>query len=319
MPNYKFRIQNWLHNQTGMPIVLFKYKNILLIRFGLVSSISLLFGLLLFIPLLVGLGISKKTVNSLLLYAPLNLILFSFVQSIILSFKSILKDYRFLKNISFGFFGGLLGVISTFIYFSYKDNFNLLALLDGSALLGGFIHGYARTACINYGCCHGKEIPNFTRDQLHILYTDPLSKAIRVSHYSQTPLYPVQLYESLGCIGIGIFQLTMILLFYIPGIFFSTYLVLYGLLRFICEFYRGEKDSPLFFNLSSYQWISLALFNLGIIFFFYFILKGTLSRFPFQAVEFNDIKEFLPYIIGMPLIMLFFYGFHYKAIGKWCS
>ena len=124
------------------------------------------------------------------------------------------------------FHGGLLGVIVSLIIFCKKKNIEFLRLTDGVALsmpiglglvrIGNFLNGelFGRATNAEWG---------------FIFPTDPFG-IIR---------HPSQLYESLGE-GLLLF---LILLFIsqktnIKGIVSSSFLIFYGSIRFIIEFYR---------------------------------------------------------------------------------
>lgn len=311
-------LQKWLNRQTRLPIILIQFRDIILIRFGVISALSLFFGLIFFIVLFKELGIQDKVIRILLIFGPINLIALSFVLSWIISIRKILEDFRNLKNVSFGFFGGFLGVVLTFIIVSLKYDIDLLMVSDGGAVLTGFIHSFARTACLNYGCCHGREIQGDLKGRLHLIYSDPLAKAVRVSGLGNRPLYPVQFYESLSCLVLGL--LTAALCSFHPpaGTLTGFYFLGYGIIRFVCEFYRGEKDVVFFRNLTVYQWISLSLLLIGSMVISYSLLYGRPAFIAFHLSTFALIGDFIPFILGMPIIIFFAYGYHYKSIGKWC-
>jgi phosphatidylglycerol---prolipoprotein diacylglyceryl transferase len=316
---FKNLFQVWLHRQTHKPVIAFRSNNFILVRFGIVSSLALLFGLAAFIVLFKELGLENRTIKVLLFAAPINLIVFSFILNFLFYIKQIFQDIRFLKNITFGFFGGLLGVVLSFVLLAKLYGINLLLLFDGSAILVGFIHSFARTACVNYGCCHGREILKYPfESRLHIIYSDPLSKAVRVSKLANKPLYPVQLYESIGCLTIGFVIVFLALFFHRLGLLVGAYLFLYGLLRFVCEFYRGESDTIYFKKLSVYQWICLLLILAGFSLSIYALTMAEPAHISFHWNTLYHLKEYYGFLFVMPCLILFFYGFHYKSVGKWC-
>jgi phosphatidylglycerol:prolipoprotein diacylglycerol transferase len=314
----KMAVQNWLHKQTSIPIVLWRAGSFILVRFGVVSALSLLLGLAAFIVLFRSIGVGHEAMQTLLLLSPASLILFSFLQGILFVEGGIRTSLRRIENITFGFFGGICGILIAFVLSASYYNLNLLLMLDASALLWGFIHGFARTACINYGCCHGKEIPlQSPSGKLHLIYTDPLSKAVRISNLGHRPLYAVQLYESIGCLLIGAFIVLLAHSFHRTGRLLGAYLLLYGALRFVCEFYRGEKDTLYLGKLSVYQWISIGLCLAGIAFLAYAATSAP-ARIAPSIAHTALLSGYAPHLIAMPAVMLFFYGFHYKTVGKWC-
>ena len=124
------------------------------------------------------------------------------------------------------FHGGLLGVIVSLIIFCKKKNIEFLRLTDGVALSMPIGLGLVRIGNFLNGELFGKAT---NAEWGFIFPTDPFG-IIR---------HPSQLYESLGE-GLLLF---LILLFIsqktnIKGIVSSSFLIFYGSIRFIIEFYR---------------------------------------------------------------------------------
>ena len=124
------------------------------------------------------------------------------------------------------FHGGLLGVIISLIIFCKKKNIEFLRLTDGVALSMPIGLGLVRIGNFLNGELFGKAT---NAEWGFIFPTDPFG-IIR---------HPSQLYESLGE-GLLLF---LILLFIsqktnIKGIVSSSFLIFYGSIRFIIEFYR---------------------------------------------------------------------------------
>ncbi|HCC57715.1 MAG TPA: prolipoprotein diacylglyceryl transferase, partial [Solibacterales bacterium] len=115
-----------------------------------------------------------------------------------------------------------------------------------------------RLGCFAAGCCWGRECdlpwavtfrnPNATTGV-------PLNR----------PLHPTQLYEA-G--GEWIIMLALLWAFrrkHTAGQIIGLYLMLYGLLRFVVEFFRAHDSSnPLGLSLSLEQWLALALACAGL-------------------------------------------------------
>ena len=124
------------------------------------------------------------------------------------------------------FHGGLLGVIVSLIIFCKKKNIEFLRLTDGVALSMPIGLGLVRIGNFLNGELFGKAT---NAEWGFIFPTDPFG-IVR---------HPSQLYESLGE-GLLLF---LILLFIsqktnIKGIVSSSFLIFYGSIRFIIEFYR---------------------------------------------------------------------------------
>ena len=124
------------------------------------------------------------------------------------------------------FHGGLLGVIVSLIVFCKKKNIEFLRLMDGVALAMPIGLGLVRIGNFLNGELFGKA----TNGELGFIFpTDPFG-VLR---------HPSQLYESFAE-GIILF---LILLYIskrtgIKGMVCSSFLIFYGSIRFIIEFYR---------------------------------------------------------------------------------
>ena len=114
-----------------------------------------------------------------------------------------------------------------------------------------FAHAVGRLGCFANGCCHGSvcHLP------WAVTYTDPLSAAPLL-----TPLHPTQLYEALGLVLLGLWLARKVLRApktrpeVVP-----TYLLGYGILRFVVEFFRGDTLRGAWLGLSTSQWIALMM------------------------------------------------------------
>jgi phosphatidylglycerol:prolipoprotein diacylglycerol transferase len=124
------------------------------------------------------------------------------------------------------FHGGLLGVIISLIVFCKKKDIEFLRLMDGVALAMPIGLGLVRIGNFLNGELYGKVTNG---DWGFIFPTDPFG-ALR---------HPSQLYESLGE-GLLLF----VILFFISkrftnkGIVSASFLIFYGTIRFIIEFFR---------------------------------------------------------------------------------
>jgi len=154
----------------------------------------------------------------------------------------------------FVFYGGLIGGLLG-LWICYK-----LLKLDVTAYVRiaipclPIVHAFGRFGCSVVGCCYGMQYNGLGK----IMYDHSLFAPNHVY------LFPIQLTEAVGNLLIA-----AILLYYInqkggkKGL--ELYLLLYGILRFILEFFRGDARRGLFFGLSTSQYISLAIL-LGLLF-----------------------------------------------------
>ncbi len=147
------------------------------------------------------------------------------------------------------FYGGfLLAAIVGIIYTRYKG-YNVADVADCLAPSLAIGQGIGRWGCFFAGCCYGK--PSALPWSIH--FSHPASLAPL-----GIELHPVQLYESLGCFLIGgVLWRLLVRTKETHGEVFWLYLLLYGALRFVVEFYRGDDRGFIWGGLSPSQIIAL--------------------------------------------------------------
>ena len=168
----------------------------------------------------------------------------------------------------FVFYGGLLGgILGVFIYSKqFKVSFKslLLTILPVVPL----VHGIGRIGCLCAGCCYGMEYSGFGA----IVFNNSLFAPNGI------PLFPMQIVEAICNFIIFIILLITYKKFLGTYKTVGLYLILYSIVRFVLEFFRGDLIRGIYFSLSTSQWISIVLFVIGITMFFYdkLILKKNL-------------------------------------------
>ena len=153
------------------------------------------------------------------------------------------------------FYGGLLGAIAAAaIYCKVKKlDFGLYADILAPAI--PFFHAFGRVGCFLAGCCYG------IKSDWGVVYHNEL-----MPHEANgVTLLPIQLIEA-GCNLL----LCLLLVFLSTrrlkkGTLLGLYFALYAVIRFTDEFFRGDTIRGLWFGLSTSQWISIAVFVLGIV------------------------------------------------------
>lgn len=154
------------------------------------------------------------------------------------------------------FYGGLLGALP--VAWLLSRRFGLPGWRTADALAPGVILGQAvgRLGCFAAGCCHGRpaEVPWAVR------FTDVYA-ARTVGTPLDTPLHPVQLYESAAA-----FAIFGALLWLFPrrrfyGQLVASYALLYAVARFFLEFFRGDASRGFVFggSLSTSQFIAILM------------------------------------------------------------
>ena len=158
------------------------------------------------------------------------------------------------------FHGGLLGVIVSLIIFCRRKNIEFLRLMDGVALSMPIGLGLVRIGNFLNGELFGKPT---NAEWGFIFPTDPFG-ILR---------HPSQLYESLGE-GLLLFLILLLISqkTNIKGIVSSSFLIFYGSIRFIIEFFR-QPDSHIgyvaFDFISMGQLLCVPMIVIGFIILFY--------------------------------------------------
>jgi phosphatidylglycerol:prolipoprotein diacylglycerol transferase len=153
------------------------------------------------------------------------------------------------------------------IYYTRKHKIPTMKIGDLAApgiMLGLF---FGRMGCYLNGCCHGKETASFvgTRFPMGSGPWRQQYEAHLIQVYERMrPVHPTQLYESIGCL-----LLFAILYFYVRprrrhfGQVFGWMMILYGVLRSLCEIFRDDERGVLWGWLSTSQMISVPLLIAG--------------------------------------------------------
>lgn len=158
------------------------------------------------------------------------------------------------------FYGGLIGALALFpLLLLLKRNRKVTVyerLCDlAPAIPAG--HCLGRLGCFLGGCCFGKP----TEGSWGIVF--PQGSMPYEFYGGEVAIHPTQLYEAAY----------LLVLFIVLAVFtkrtsFPLYLILYGVGRFIIEFFRADDRGSLFgFELSPAQIISIILIVIGILLF----------------------------------------------------
>ena len=134
------------------------------------------------------------------------------------------------------FYGGLIGGVCTFIgvyflagrrVFSQKGmaKKQLSAVLNLGMCSVAIAHAFGRIGCLFAGCCHGK----ITAAWYGVWNANLGAKTV-----------PVQLFESLFLFALCVFLCCAAFCFK-KRLNLSLYLILYGVWRFVIEFFRGDE------------------------------------------------------------------------------
>ncbi|MBI4684658.1 MAG: prolipoprotein diacylglyceryl transferase [Nitrospirae bacterium] len=151
------------------------------------------------------------------------------------------------------FYGGVIFAVPTAIWYIKKQGLDLWNTADIFAPSLAISHAIGRLGCLSAGCCHGKPAEGLP---WAITFFDPECLAP-----TEIPLHPTQLYESAGEFLNFLILITLRRHQSFKGQIFWAYLLLYSVIRFIVEFFRGDEARGfLFGNISVSQGISVLMF-----------------------------------------------------------
>lgn len=158
----------------------------------------------------------------------------------------------------FVFYGGLIGgVIGLYVYSkSFNISFKKLCMILIPVV--PIFHSIGRIGCFLAGCCYGMEYHGFGNVTFYNTELAPIGVS----------LFPIQIVESICNLIIFIIILATYKKFKGTYKTIALYAVLYSVVRFVLEFYRGDAARGIIL-LSTSQWISIVLFIIGIILFIY--------------------------------------------------
>lgn len=117
-------------------------------------------------------------------------------------------------------------------------------------------HAIGRVGCFMAGCCYGRVCDTV----VSVIYTNPIGGAP-----VGVPVFPVQLLEAV--LNLIIFAILLVYTRKKAKSFSSVflYLLCYSIVRFTVEYFRADDIRGIFLGLSTSQWISIALFVIGIV------------------------------------------------------
>jgi len=164
------------------------------------------------------------------------------------------------------FYGGLIGGAAAMLIYCRYFKVPMLPIADLFAPALAVAHGIGRVGCFFGGCCYGMPVQS----------THPFAMVFppaSIGAPAGVPLLATQLIEA-ACL----FALAAILVFIYKktagtGLAVCLYGLLYSVLRFIIEFYRGDSVRGIYGPLSTSQYISIALFAISLVLLYVIINK----------------------------------------------
>jgi phosphatidylglycerol:prolipoprotein diacylglycerol transferase len=170
------------------------------------------------------------------------------------------------------FYGGLIAAVVVALWYLRRHRMPMWTVTDVFAPGIALGHVVGRLGCLFAGCCFGRP----TDVPWAITFHSPYA-AQNVGTPLNVPLHPTQLYEAgAELLILGILLATERKGRPFPGRTFWGYMFLYGISRFIIEFYRGDTRGTVGV-FSTSQFLSLIIVPLAVVM---LILLGRRARGP---------------------------------------
>ncbi len=169
-----------------------------------------------------------------------------------------LKQFFTYLGMCFGgmvFYGGFLGAcVGLLIYTKYSKAVERKLAFDLYAVCIPLFHVFGRIGCFLSGCCYGIE-----SEFGFVVHGNTL-----IPELNDVRRLPVPLIEAACNLMLFIFLLCMFLKGKEDGKMIFRYMLIYPVVRFVLEFFRGDAIRGFLFGLSTSQWISIALFAVAV-------------------------------------------------------
>jgi phosphatidylglycerol:prolipoprotein diacylglycerol transferase len=151
------------------------------------------------------------------------------------------------------FYGGVLGAAASVWHFVRKQRWPFAQVADVLAPSLALGHAFGRMGCFLAGCCYGKPWSH------GVVFPPGSAASDELGRGFTPPLHPTQLYEAAGELAIFFVLVSMRRRLGFRGATALLYALMYGVLRFNVELFRGDAARGFVGFLSTAQVISLLL------------------------------------------------------------
>ncbi len=222
--------------------------------YGLMTMLGYLAAMLYCLKQRHKIGISKDELFDIIFYIILGAIIGGKLFFIFFNWDSFAAS-TLVEKIRYGFvfFGGFIGAVTAGIIVARVKKLPFFKFADFFAPAIALGHAIGRIGCFLAGCCYGKVSHSF----LSVKFHNP--ECLVPHHLHDVGLYPTQLMESLGNFILFFILLTVFNKKHKEGTVIASYIIGYGLIRFIVEFFRGDDRGSYILGLSPSQFIAAAL------------------------------------------------------------
>lgn len=155
----------------------------------------------------------------------------------------------------FVFYGGLILAVALVFLGGKIHKIDAWDYISNYAFAIPLAHGFGRIGCFLAGCCYG------------IPYDGPIAVVYPENSIiapSGIPMFPVQIVETC-CLFVISIVLFLFYWFRKTEFCLPMYFILYGIARFILEYFRFDAYRGKFLSLYTSQWISIGMVVVGIL------------------------------------------------------
>ena len=242
--------------------ILFEFGNWPVYSYGVLLAVAYLAALQLAVVRARRIGLDGSRVMDLGIYLIISALVGAKLMLVLVDFNYFLaQPAELLSLVRAGgvFYGGLIAAVAVALVLVRRYGLPMWTTADLFAPGIALGHVIGRFGCLLAGCCYGRP----TDVPWAVTFTDPVAFS-NVGTPLGVPLHPTQLYDA------GAEMLIMMLLLatekkgrVFAGRTFWFYILLYGVSRFIIEFYRGD-DRGAVAGLSTSQFISIVAVPLAL-------------------------------------------------------
>jgi phosphatidylglycerol:prolipoprotein diacylglycerol transferase len=255
--------------------ILFEFGNWPVYSYGVLLAVAYLAALQLAVVRARRIGLDGSRVMDLGIYLIISALVGAKLMLVLVDFNYFLaQPAELLSLVRAGgvFYGGLIAAVGVALVLVRRYGLPMWTTADLFAPGIALGHVIGRFGCLLAGCCYGRP----TDMPWGLTFTDPVAFS-NVGTPLGVPLHPTQLYDA----GAELLIMVLLLLTEKKGRVFAGrtfwfYILLYGVSRFIIEFYRGD-DRGAVAGLSTSQFISIVAVPLAL------IMLGWLRRRPEAA------------------------------------
>ena len=227
--------------------------------YGLMIAIGFLVALMIVLKRGKKRGLSEDTIYGIFYCAIIGGLLGCRLLFYIVEIPEIIKNPSIIWDFRNGYvvYGGIIGgILTALVYVKKFRKEKFGPYFDMVMPSVAIAQGFGRIGCFCAGCCYGAE----TTCPIHVVFTH--------SDFAPNgvPLIPTQLMSSVGDFIIGFILIRYSQKSQVTGRTSAMYLILYGIGRFIIEFFRGDYRGNIGI-FSTSQIISMVMVVIGLVMF----------------------------------------------------